>query len=70
MIHNHPCPTCRWQYPCTCNDPSEHSDPCFECAAKAASVPAGGISTPDIAPEPEPPASWATDELWAGWEKP
>lgn len=65
MIHQHPCLACGWKFPCTCNDPNEHSGLCFECAAKASSLPAEGISPPDVAPRT--PCD-QTSLLWASWE--
>ena len=65
MIHQHPCLACGWRFPCTCNDPEQHDDLCFECAAKAPSEPVGALS-PQTRPESRPAdETW----LWASWER-
>lgn len=64
MLHNHPCITCGWRFPCTCNDPSQHDDPCFECAGKAPSLTAGGVSPPPATRTPTDETSPVWGRFW------
>lgn len=63
-IHKHRCPGCGWNWTCTCREPDEHHGFCFECAAKASSVPVEAKTTPPTTPTPPPDEN---SRLWASW---